>query len=107
MGVSGQKHEASLVGSGSPQIEELEQPADGSSNLPRATKQFGRDAGFRSTRLRVQKFFSSDLQNLRRRSPVIRPPMCAKKPPPAKRSKPAMNMIRITPRKPVAAPIMP
>lgn len=37
MGVSGQKTKASLVGSGSPQTEGLEQPADGSSNLPRAT----------------------------------------------------------------------
>ena len=57
MGVSGQKHEASLVGSGSPQTEELEQPADGSSNLPRATTQFGPDTGFRSTRLRFSEVF--------------------------------------------------
>ena len=38
---------------------------------------------------------------------MISPPMCAKKPPPAKRSKPAINIIKTTPRTPVAAPIMP
>src|SRR6266566_7730283 len=65
MGVSGQKtRKRPLVGSGSPRTEELEQPADGSSNLPRATICQGRRYRPDPSRKRAGWYSASSLGEL-------------------------------------------